>query len=130
MSIDNTAQTTFTSSNTKNLPVERITAMWALSEAALGGILHAFKIPLTGLFVNGSAVIFIALIAYYAQKSGAILRATLIVLLVKGGVSPHTPINAYLFNCEGKPIPGPSLRGELKHFIQAGMADSTVFIVS
>lgn len=84
MPIDNTAQTTFTSSNTKNLAVERITAMWVLSEAALGGILHAFKIPLTGLFLNSSAFIFIALIAYYAQKSGAIQRATLIALLVKG----------------------------------------------
>jgi len=79
-----------------NFTIDRITAAWALSEAALGGILHALQIPLTGLFINSSAVIFIALIAHYSQNNGSILRATFIVLLVKAGVSPHTPINAFL----------------------------------
>ena len=78
------------------LLVQRLIAIWALSEAALGGLLHALRIPLTGLFINGSAVIIIALIAYFADKKGTILKATLIVLLVKAAVSPHTPLNAYL----------------------------------
>ena len=75
---------------------EKLTTLWALSEATLGGVLHAFKIPLTGILINGSAIIFIALIALYSQKKGAILKATIIVLMVKATVSPHTPIMAYL----------------------------------
>lgn len=77
-------------------PIERITALWALSEAALGGVLHAFRFPMTGLVVNSTSVIFIVLIANYARHKGAILRATLIVLIIKGMVSPHTPINAFI----------------------------------
>ncbi len=96
MPANNTAQTTFNSDKTSLISTDRITAIWALSEATLGGVLHAFKIPLTGLIINGSAVIFIALIAYYAKQNGAILKATFIVLLVKAGVSPHTPINSFL----------------------------------
>jgi len=76
--------------------VQRLIAIWALSEATLGGILHVLKIPLTGIFINGTAVIIIALIAHFADKKGTILKATLIVLLVKAAVSPHTPLNAYL----------------------------------
>ncbi|MCK5088079.1 MAG: hypothetical protein KAQ90_11190, partial [Melioribacteraceae bacterium] len=68
--------------------VNRLTALWAFSEAALGGILHALKIPLTGLFVGGAAVIFISLIAYYSEKKHAILRATLLVVIVKFVVAP------------------------------------------
>jgi len=78
------------------LLVQRLIAIWALSEATLGGLLHALRIPLTGIFINGSAVIIIALIAYFSDKKGTILKATLIVLLVKAAVSPHTPLNAYL----------------------------------
>jgi hypothetical protein len=76
--------------------IERITALWALSEAALGGVLHAFRFPMTGLVINSSSVIFIVLIANYAKQKGTILRATLIVLIIKGMVSPHTPINAFI----------------------------------
>ncbi len=77
-------------------PIGRITALWALSEAALGGLLHAIKIPFTGLFIGGSAVIFITLIAFFNSERGTILKATLIVMMVKAIVSPHSPINAYL----------------------------------
>jgi len=75
--------------------VHRITAMWALSEAALGGVLHALRIPLTGLFIGGSAVIFITLIAVFTTKRGAILKATLIIMIIKALVSPHSPLPAY-----------------------------------
>lgn len=78
--------------------VERLTALWAFSEAGLGGLMHAFRSPFTGIFVGGMAVILIALIARNApSKPGvAILSATLIVLIVKGAVSPHSPLPAYL----------------------------------
>ena len=78
------------------LRIERVTALWALSEAALGGVLHALSFPMAGLIINSSAVIFIALIAYYAEHKGDILRATLIVMIIKGMVSPHTPVNAFI----------------------------------
>ena len=78
------------------LTVERITALWALSEAALGGVLHALHFPLTGLLINSASVIYIVLIAFYSRQAGAILRATMVVLIVKGIVSPHTPLTAYL----------------------------------
>ncbi|MEJ2544156.1 MAG: hypothetical protein P8Y99_08810 [Calditrichaceae bacterium] len=76
-------------------PIKRITALWALSEAALGGVLHAFRIPFTGLFIGSSAVIFITLISFFNDKRGTILKATLLVIMVKAIVSPYSPINAY-----------------------------------
>ncbi|HHM23580.1 MAG TPA: hypothetical protein ENJ23_00895 [Bacteroidetes bacterium] len=77
-------------------PVERLTALWALSEAGLGGVLHALRWPFTGILVGGFAVILISLIASFAERPGwAILRATIIVLIIKAMVSPHTPIQAY-----------------------------------
>ena len=75
--------------------IERVIALWALSEAALGGVLHAFRIPFTGLIINSTAVVFMVLIATASQKRGTILQATVIVLIIKGLVSPHTPLAAY-----------------------------------
>lgn len=74
---------------------QRLTALWALSESALGGFLHAFKLPFTGLIVSSTAVLIISGIARYGYKRGEILKATLIVILVKVVVSPHSPINAH-----------------------------------
>lgn len=78
--------------------INRLTSVWAFSEAGLGGILHAFKMPFTGLFVGGIAIILISLIASYTEKNKAkgILRACLIVLIIKMLVSPHSPITAYI----------------------------------
>ena len=76
--------------------VDRIITAWALSEAALGGILHALRLPFTGLFVGGMAVVFIILLARFDSRRYGILRATLLVMIVKLLVSPHAPINAYL----------------------------------
>ena len=75
--------------------VWKITALWAFSEAALGGILHAFRIPMRGIFISGSAAIFISLIAYFSDRRGTIIKSTLLVILIKGIVSPHTPLTAY-----------------------------------
>ncbi len=76
--------------------VLRLTALWAVVESGLGGVLHAFKLPLTGLVIGGTAIVLITLIAHFAAKPREILRATVIVLIIKALVSPHSPIGAYL----------------------------------
>jgi hypothetical protein len=83
-------------SNDERLSVLRITALWAFSESAFGGILHALTIPFRGLFIASAAVLFISLIALFAKSNKEILKATLIVLLIKAVVSPHSPLTAYL----------------------------------
>lgn len=75
---------------------QKITALWALNEAALGGLLHAFDIPFTGLIVGGVASILIALLAYFSDKKGSITKATLIVIVIKAVVSPYTPLAAFV----------------------------------
>ncbi|MFA6596340.1 MAG: hypothetical protein WCS69_01365 [Ignavibacteriaceae bacterium] len=75
---------------------QKITALWALNEAALGGILHAFDIPFTGLIVGGVASILIALLAFLSVKKGSITKATLIVIVIKAVVSPYTPLAAFV----------------------------------
>ncbi|MBI5401812.1 MAG: hypothetical protein HY959_00280 [Ignavibacteriae bacterium] len=83
--------------NTNNSDtVARLTALWALSEGFLGGFLHMAKIPLTGLMLGSVAVILMSLISKFSGKNGSILKATLIVLIVKGVISPYTPLTAYL----------------------------------
>jgi hypothetical protein len=85
------------SQQNNSIVITRLTALWALSECALGGIMHALKIPFTGIFVGGLAVICIALIAFHADSVlKEVLKATIIVLMVKAGVSPHTPVPAYI----------------------------------
>ncbi|NWF49196.1 MAG: hypothetical protein HXY49_01495 [Ignavibacteriaceae bacterium] len=73
----------------------RITAIWGFSEALLGGVLHALKFPFTGIFIGGTAVILISLLARYTENNYSILKATGVVIIVKGLISPHTPITAY-----------------------------------
>jgi hypothetical protein len=74
----------------------RITALWAISESFLGGILHALHLPGTGLFVGGASVLCISLLARHCPDRRAILKATLLVILIKGILGPHTPPGAYL----------------------------------
>lgn len=78
------------------LPILKITAIWAFSESAFGGILHALTIPLRGLFISAAAVLFISLIALFSKNSKEIFKATLIVILIKAMVSPHSPLTAYV----------------------------------
>lgn len=61
----------------------------------MGGILHVLKIPFTGLFIGGSAVIFISLLSYYGDSRSVIFESMVKVILVKFIVSPYSPINAY-----------------------------------
>lgn len=74
----------------------RITALWAFSEAFLGGILHGFKIPFAGLALSLIAAICMSLLAVHENKRGVILKATLVVIAVKFILSPHTPPMAYV----------------------------------
>lgn len=74
----------------------KITALWALNEAALGGFLHAFNIPFTGLIVGGVASVLIVLLAVHSVKRGSIVKATLIVLAIKAIGSPYTPLTALI----------------------------------
>ena len=77
--------------------LDRLTALWALSEAGLGGVLHALRTPFTGLLVGGMAILLISLIAQSSPRPGrAILRALVVVLIIKALVSPHSPPTAYL----------------------------------
>jgi hypothetical protein len=73
----------------------RITALWAFSEAFMGGILHALQIPFAGLVLAFVASVCITLIALGNAKKGQIIKATLLVIAVKIILSPHTPPMAY-----------------------------------
>lgn len=81
--------------NNYNISVLKITALWAFSESAFGGILHALVIPFRGLFISAAAVLFITLIALFSKSNKDILKSTLIVILIKALVSPHTPLTAF-----------------------------------
>lgn len=77
--------------------VLRLTALWALSESGLGGFMHALKIPFTGFFLGGFAIVMIVLIAHHAAHPfRSIMQATLLVVLIKATVSPHSPPMAYI----------------------------------
>lgn len=75
---------------------QKYTALWAFSESVLGGILHAFKIPFTGLFLGGFAVIFLSLISDVSKSKKDILKSTTVVLVIKFMISPNTPFTAYI----------------------------------
>jgi hypothetical protein len=82
--------------NNKSI-LDKLTALWALNESGLGGFLHVFNSPFTGFIVGGISILLISLIAYYAQnKWQAILKALVIVLIIKMAVSPYSPFAAYI----------------------------------
>jgi len=77
--------------------VQRLTALWAFTESGLGGIMHALQIPFTGLAVGGMAVIIISLIAEISNHDlKQVVKAAVIVLIVKAMISPYTPFPAYI----------------------------------
>src|ERR1044071_7330386 len=84
------------STTTNSLIYYRLIALWVLNEAMLGGIIHGFKIPVSGLVVGSCAVICICLIAWYNPKKGAIIKATIIVAIFKMMLSPQAPPPAYI----------------------------------
>lgn len=87
----------FSDRNEKSYVIARLTALWALVEAGIGGFIHAFQLPFAGIFVGGLAVILISLIANFSKDPQKdILKATFVVLIIKAMVSPQSSIPAYL----------------------------------
>ena len=77
--------------------IAKLTALWGVSESGLGGLLHALKIPFSGLLLGSFAVIIVTFIALNTDKKfKTILQATLLVILIKAIASPHSPITAYV----------------------------------
>lgn len=74
----------------------RLIALWVLGEAMVGGVIHGFKIPVSGLVVGSWAVICICLMGWYVARKGAILKATIIVAIFKMMLSPQAPPTAYI----------------------------------
>ncbi|MFN0276283.1 MAG: hypothetical protein ACKVPJ_11080 [Chitinophagales bacterium] len=74
----------------------RLIALWAVCEGVLGGIIHGFNLPISGLIVGGAAVIVISMIGFYVPHKGAILKATVLVCIFKLMLSPHSPLPAYI----------------------------------
>jgi len=101
--------------------VERLTALWALSEAGLGGFLHAVKTPFVGTLIGSVAVMIICLIAYYSEKKPlAILKAVTIVLIIKVTISPYAPLTA-CFAVSFQAAAGALLFGTISHFRLAAL---------
>lgn len=74
---------------------QKFIALWAFSESVFGGILHAMKIPFTGLFLSGFAVIFLTQIANSAENKIDIIKSTITVIVIKALISPNSPITAH-----------------------------------
>lgn len=81
----------------RTIAIQRLTALWALNESGLGGILHALQSPFTGLLVGSIAMICIAFICLFAKNKWQSIMASLaIVLIIKALVSPHSTPTAYI----------------------------------
>lgn len=81
----------------ENSSIWRITAFWALCESGLGGILHALQLPFKGGILCFLALLCIALIVRQAKNPfQEVMSAMAIVILIKGIISPHSPITAYV----------------------------------
>jgi hypothetical protein len=81
----------------KAMAIQRLTALWAFGESGLGGVLHAFQVPFTGLLVGSVSVICICMLGIFSEKNyNIILKSLLLVLIVKAVVSPQTPFPAYI----------------------------------
>ena len=74
----------------------KLIALWVICEAMLGGIIHGFKLPISGLVIGSSAVVCISLIGYLVPHRGAILKATIVVAIFKILLSPQSPFPAYI----------------------------------
>jgi hypothetical protein len=85
----------FLSDDHTTIIIRRLTTMWAVSEAMLGGVLHAMRLPMTGLFMATAAAMIIILIASVQKRNKIIIQVTMVVMLIKAIIAPHTPITAY-----------------------------------
>lgn len=73
----------------------RLVALWVFCEAFLGGIIHALKLPVSGLIVGSCAVCCICLVGHFVPRRGAVLQATFSVAVFKMLLSPQSPLPAY-----------------------------------
>lgn len=78
------------------LAAAKLTALWALSEGGLGGILHATRLPLRGVILACIAVVSICLISRVSRNRTAALRAAVVVLAIKAVLAPHSVGGAYI----------------------------------
>lgn len=76
--------------------ITKYTAIWAFSESVFGGVMHALKIPFTGLLLGGMAIIFLSLINDLVENKRELLKVTFLVIMIKFLFSPNTPFTAYL----------------------------------
>lgn len=98
--------------------VMRLTALWAFTEAGLGGVLHLFKSPFSGLMLCGLSIIFLSMIAKYSNYSSrVIIRSLILVVFIKMLVSPHSGVTAYF---------AVAFQGLLAAFIFGTFKDSTI----
>lgn len=80
----------------RQLAIHRITALWALNECGLGGILHALQSPFTGIIVGSIAMLCVALLCAFSNSSwSSVMSSLMIVLIIKAIVSPHSSPTAY-----------------------------------
>lgn len=85
-----------------------LVGVWAFAESGLGGVMHALKLPFTGIWVGGTAVAVLIVMAAVARgryghkseplraRGRMLLQATALVMAVKLAASPHSPPTAYL----------------------------------
>lgn len=82
-----------------DMVVTRLCALWALTEVSLGGLLHALRIPLTGLMVGTAAIACMYLIARSSRSYQTVLKSLMIVAAIKFAATPHASPFAYLAMC-------------------------------
>lgn len=80
------------------IAIYRLTALWAFAECGIGGVLHAFKIPITGLVVGGIAITILSIIRSLSGSDFRknILQALAVVIVIKATITPYAGITAYL----------------------------------
>ncbi len=74
----------------------RLSALWALVEITLGGVLHAIRMPLTGLFVGSMALACVYLIARSTTSYRVVLQAMVSVMAIKMMATPHASPFSYV----------------------------------
>ena len=83
--------------NTIQLNRQGLVVSWAVAECGVGGVMHALKIPFTGIFVGSIAVICISLMVLSSRDAkNELLKSLVMVLLIKLAASPHSPWQAYV----------------------------------
>jgi hypothetical protein len=82
--------------NLQRFKLESIVILWSVTEGFLGGVLHIFKIPFTGIIVGSFALIYITLIIYNSDTRKDLINSTIVVIICKMILSPQTPVFAYI----------------------------------